>query len=399
LRDTIALVATYKVIQDIEAEDKLLGPLTLRQFIYAVIVVVLGFISFKLGLALWYLSLPFLPFMILFAILAAPFGHDQPSEIWLLAKIRFSLKPRRRIWDQSGLKQLVTITVPKKAEKAYSDGLSQIEVRSRLRALADTIDSRGWAVKNVSVNLYNQPALAAAGAGSDRLVDLSSLPREVPNTDITASDDIMDAKNNPLAQQLDQMMVASAQSHRQQVVDRMKQPAQSTKQPPTNDYWFMHQLDADELPRLGYTTFGSQTVTPGATPKSKTVSSKPSPDEEAILQQIHANKDAFPKAAYGHMKVIDPLGQRKSTPGSGAARHSGQATGPDDTGNGQASSNDGNGAANIPASDPAAAVTRPSEPAILELASNDDLNVATLAREANRQRKNPPTDEVVISLH
>ena len=28
-------MATYKVIQDIEAEDKLIGPLTLRQFIYA----------------------------------------------------------------------------------------------------------------------------------------------------------------------------------------------------------------------------------------------------------------------------------------------------------------------------------------------------------------------------
>ena len=30
-------MATYKVIQDIEAEDKLLGPLTLRQFIYAAV--------------------------------------------------------------------------------------------------------------------------------------------------------------------------------------------------------------------------------------------------------------------------------------------------------------------------------------------------------------------------
>ena len=28
-------MATYKVIQDIEAEDKLVGPLTLKQFIYA----------------------------------------------------------------------------------------------------------------------------------------------------------------------------------------------------------------------------------------------------------------------------------------------------------------------------------------------------------------------------
>ena len=41
-------MATYKVIQDIEAEDKLVGPLTLRQFIYAGIAAInlyLGFLS------------------------------------------------------------------------------------------------------------------------------------------------------------------------------------------------------------------------------------------------------------------------------------------------------------------------------------------------------------------
>ncbi len=41
-------MSTYKVIQDIEAEDKLLGPLTLRQFIYAAVVLVMGFVAFKL---------------------------------------------------------------------------------------------------------------------------------------------------------------------------------------------------------------------------------------------------------------------------------------------------------------------------------------------------------------
>ena len=69
-------MATYKVIQDIEAEDKLLGPLTLRQFIYAIIVFVSGFIAFKLAFVAWWLVIPFLPHMILFSVLAAPFGHD-----------------------------------------------------------------------------------------------------------------------------------------------------------------------------------------------------------------------------------------------------------------------------------------------------------------------------------
>src|SRR3990167_8981616 len=113
-------MATYKVIQDIEAEDKLLGPLTLKQFIYAIIVVVSGFIAFKLATVAWYLSLPFLPPMVVFGILAAPLGRAQPTEIWLLAKLRYWLKPRLRTWDQSGQLDMVTITAPKKIEEYLS---------------------------------------------------------------------------------------------------------------------------------------------------------------------------------------------------------------------------------------------------------------------------------------
>ena len=105
-------MATYKVIQDIEAEDKLLGPLSLRQFIYAVIVIVLGFVAFTLGQIQFLLVLPFIPPIMFFGLLAAPFGQDQSSEVWLLAKIRFMFKPRRRVWDQSGLSELVTVTAP-----------------------------------------------------------------------------------------------------------------------------------------------------------------------------------------------------------------------------------------------------------------------------------------------
>jgi hypothetical protein len=44
--------------------------------------------------------------------------------------------------------------------------------------------------------------------------------------------------------------------------------------------------------------------------------------------------------------------------------------------------------------------TPPTDPAILSLASNNDLNVSTLARQAKKARddEQPPHDEVVISL-
>src|SRR5581483_2711385 len=137
-------MATYKVLQDIEAEDKLLGPLSFRQFIYGCITAMLLYFCFlAITKHAAFLVLLFLPIAGLTGFFAWPWGRDQPTEVWALAKVRFLVKPRRRIWDQSGTKELVTITAPKKVEPIYTNGLSETEVRSRLQALADTIDTRG----------------------------------------------------------------------------------------------------------------------------------------------------------------------------------------------------------------------------------------------------------------
>lgn len=352
-------MATYKVIQDIEAEDKLIGWMTPRQAIYAAIVVVTGFIGFLLTInGAWWLAIFFLPHMILFAVLSGPFVHDQPSEVWLLAKIQFFLKPRRRIWDQSGLKELVTVTVPKRIERQLTDGLSQREVKSRLHALANTIDSRGWAVKNVNVNLYAQPNYATAGIATDRLIDLNALPQEVPNYDITAQDDILDERSNPTAQNLQRMIEQSSQQHRQQVVAQMQQPTANTPAQPQPDYWFLN-ANSGQQPQSqpGFTTFnGASTVSPGAQPDPVAASTTgPSIDDQAaLLTKIKSDKKG-PAQSKKHLRTITPLSEQRQAP-------------PPPT---------------------------PS-PVITQLAQNNDLNVSTIARQA---KKNTPDDgEVVISL-
>src|SRR5690242_6635109 len=107
-------MSTYKVIQDVEAEDKLLGPLTLRQFIYAGICAISLYLTyFVVAKGAAFLAAVFLPVAVVTGFFAWPWGADQSTEVWALAKIRFLLKPRRRIWDQSGVKELVTVTAPK----------------------------------------------------------------------------------------------------------------------------------------------------------------------------------------------------------------------------------------------------------------------------------------------
>jgi hypothetical protein len=370
-------MSTYKVIQDIEAEDKLLGPLTLRQFIYALVSVFFLYLCFiVITKHAPFLLAVFFPPAAFTGFFAFPFVKDQPTEVWALAKLRFLFKPRKRIWDQSGVKELVTVTVPKKIERVLTDGLSQNEVTSRLGALASTLDSRGWAIKNVNVNLYAQPAFAGMmGASSDRLIDMSSIPQPVPTYDVQASDDILDERNNVVAQQFDQMINASAQAHRQQMIDQMNStlnpataqaPAVAQASQPA-DYWFMNQPQAAASQPM-FSDSALQASIPVAQPETE--------EDEALVARIKATRQA--QQATSHLRTLQPIDdQAPVLPTTAASDYS-------NTNNAEqalAPSPDG------------------SQAAILSLANNNDLSVATIARQANKATDGGTSDgEVVVSL-
>lgn len=389
-------MATYKVLQDIEAEDKLIGPLTLRQFVYALIAAFFGYLTFVVvskGAAP--VAVVFFPVTVVFGFFSWPWSRDQPTEVWALAKIRFMVKPRKRIWNQSGVKELVTITAPKKIERVYTNGLTETEVQSRLHALADTIDSRGWAIKNVNISMYGRPDLMMNDPNSDRLVNMSSLPQPVSAVDIKASDDMLDVQNNPVAQQFDSMIAASEKAHRQQIMDKMEEASQAPAAPapapipvPTppkplqtpqtqNNYWFLSEptQTTSTVPQDAV-TFNTQVVAPGSDVSDLPVTAAdPTPDEESFIKKLK-NEPAFSPNMHGHLHVIQPLSAQQAAP------QPQQASVPQP-----------------PAPEPPTPeVTQQPDADILDLARNNDLNVATIAREAQK-RKEPPQDEVVISLH
>lgn len=349
-------MATYKVIQDIEAEDKLVGPLTLRQFIYAAIAAILGYLSVMAvarGVSLLLIFL--LPPALFTGFFAFPWGRDQPTEVWALAKIRFHLKSRKRLWDQSGVKDLVNITVPKREVKQYTNGLSAHEVQSRLTALATTLDTRGWAVKNV----YNIPAALSQPTSTDRLLDISALPREVPTDSLSAADDMLDEDNNPRAQQLEQMVVTATANHKQQLLDEMRRgtmpaPVVTAKPEAAANYWFVQKPVA---------AAAGQPAARSATPLAAAPANTSASDAQmAELLREHRAEAEVPEE---HLKTIQPLGTK------------------------------------IPASPPSpspmpAPVTPVPDPATMRLAYNNDLNIATIARQANKEKG---SGEVVISLH
>lgn len=160
-------MSVYKVPQDVEAEDKLLGPFSFRQFIFLVIAIASGAMAYGLGVVLLPLALIPLPIMLFFGALALPLRKDQPMEVYLAAVISFILKPKKRLWQPDGIEYLVEVVTPKTEEKTYGNGYSQEEVQRRLSYLSNLVDSQGWSIRGVNnpnssmqADLYNEAQTA-----------------------------------------------------------------------------------------------------------------------------------------------------------------------------------------------------------------------------------------------
>jgi hypothetical protein len=158
-------MATYKVPQDVEAEDKLIGPLSLKQFIFAIL--------FFASMYLTYLFTKMppqpvfgiigLPFLIVFGVLAFYQRKDQPVEVYLLAWLNYHLKPKKRVWDQEGYEEHVIITVPKIEEIDYTKGLTAKTIEEKTKHFSQIVDTRGWAAKGVT-------STSTGLAGSQRIL-------------------------------------------------------------------------------------------------------------------------------------------------------------------------------------------------------------------------------------
>ena len=160
-------MAQYKVPQDVEAEDKLLGPFTFRQFIYLLIVA--GFIALAWALFQVFPLLVIIPIPIIlfFGALALPLKKDQPMETYLSAIVSFYLKPRKRLWEAGQPESTILITAPKQVEVSRTKDLSQNEATHRLSFLAEIVDSEGYAIKGASLSSVKEEVFAEANQTPD----------------------------------------------------------------------------------------------------------------------------------------------------------------------------------------------------------------------------------------
>ncbi len=339
----VSSMAVYKVPQDVEADDKLIGPFSFRQFVYLIIVALSIAAAWGLGQLFLPLVVIPLPIILLFGALALPLRKDQPMEIYMAAIVSFYLKPRRRLWKPDGLTSLIEITVPKVVEVQRTKDLSQGEAARRLSYLANVVDSQGWSVRGVSAPTPNSPMNVDAYYAAQQ------------------TEDILD-NNAPVSQNIDHMIDEADNRRRQEMINRMHQAPVEPAVTPT----------APQLTNP-YDTFLSQT--PVTAPTEDTFVPMPAPQAPQVAADdtsVHFN----PYPADIRQTVIQPLAQQP-------VKQQPPATTP-------------------PATPPTPSTSvKPISPDIINLANQHDLSIETIAREANRikqKEKELSEDEVVISL-
>lgn len=209
----------YKVPQNVEAEDKIIGPLTLKQFIYAIIGVGWGFFTFSIfnKVPVLFVLLG-LPPTILFLLLGLYQPQDQPFEARFLAMLNFFGKTRKRLWQKEPIAEIFRLETPPPKPEAPTKNLA--DMRGQLEKLVRVVDTRGWQNKQAALQ---EPLESISYEG--RLAVPESEPFVTAPQDISLADDILDFKNNPNAQTLNELIEDSVRHIRTEALEKMSQPA------------------------------------------------------------------------------------------------------------------------------------------------------------------------------
>ncbi len=333
-------MSVYKVPQDVEADDKLIGPFSFRQFVYLLIVagmIMLGWALFQIfpGLAL----IP-VPVILFFGALALPIRRDQPMETYLAAIASFYLKPRKRLWEADGQDRILEIVAPEVTELELKR-LPGDEVQKRLTYLSAVVDSGGRIIRDSRAAA--QPALAPASANPALGPPAQTLP-------------------NAQVMQIPGVAVTPEQA------DAMRQ-IQASAGLPT--------VDPATLAAVETTNFN---------PFPAEAENYTLPPEQAI-EEVPPESDVLDENAPQAQRVA----QKIQTEEKEQLRETIQTM----QNNAAVVSNSGANKPKTEVKNPAS--TKPPDPAIIELAHNNNISIATMAKEADRLDRDSD-GEIMVSL-
>ena len=253
-------MAEYKVAQDVEAEDKLIGPFSFRQFIYLIIAAVAVALAWGLGQIFVGLAIIPLPVIIFFTVLALPLRKDQPMEIYVAAIISYRLKPRKRVWSPDGIESLIEITVPKAVDEHLTKDLSQMETEKRLSYLADIADTKGWSIRHTTEPTPNSSMVSDQYYAAQQTVGMLD-------------------EDGSVARKFDAMISRADQERHDRIIQNMYYQAQTqaptpqptTNQAPNDNVGDTAMQNDEHLPKFNpYPTIHQSVIQPTSQPSNTT---------------------------------------------------------------------------------------------------------------------------------
>ena len=368
-------MAQYKVPQDVEAEDKLLGPFTFRQFVYLMIIG--GLIG--LGILFWQFFPPLIivliPPILLLGALALPLKKDQPMETYLSAVVSFYLKPHIRTWEPGEPESTIIITAPKKKEEQRTKDLDQDEAMHRLSFLADIIDTEGYAIKGVMPNTGIKDEVYAEA--SDTLDMFEDSTASSTSINQTLQNDASERRSQAISQMraaiennANQAKNTTITHNNRQIQPAIAPIANATQQPQT-----IPQPPALPQSETANMPIPNQEVQ--ATPKATTIP-QAIEFEDPLSDEIVKNNDTIIKPD----SMIAEIESEKAEEAERQAKEEEQ----------RKAEAEAKRQAEIKE------VKEQTDPNIINLANNTDFSIETIANQAKRI-KEKKDDEVYISLH
>jgi hypothetical protein len=210
----------YKVPQNVEAEDKIIGPLTLKRFIYCLIGVgwaMLCFFIFKSVIPVMIIVAA--PVTIIFLLLGLYQRDGQDFEQYLVALVGFFSQSRKRLWTKEPIVESFKVE-PVKAttEQTQRD---PAQVRSQLDQLASLVDARGWAEQHDEQGVLSADQLLVPQNNDDRLI-LPQAPIGADSiTQAEGTNDVLDLQNSPMAQNLTALIDQAASDVKAEAIESM----------------------------------------------------------------------------------------------------------------------------------------------------------------------------------
>jgi len=132
----------FLVPQFIDVEDKIIGPITTRQFVLMLVAILLTFVFYKL-FSFWVFVLVGLLNLGLFAVLAFAKINGRPVHFFLLNFIQTSKRPNLRVWNREAYRRDLNLVHSDIKEKPVGQLHRATVSGSRLKDLTLIVNTGG----------------------------------------------------------------------------------------------------------------------------------------------------------------------------------------------------------------------------------------------------------------